>query len=162
MRLKKYVESDTYEIPMLKREKHKKINPKTNREKTFTHIRYLKTGISPKDRTLKNLPRYADGKPKVHFSDWMLIDKDKIDGVSVPNIGRSKADGRWYGWSHRAISSFGIGDKIEGDNMGKKVEYPKLPNGEVDFDNGKYESDFTVKTDGQAKRCAINFANSVR
>ena len=31
---------------------------------------------------------------------------------SVCSIGRSEVDGRWYGWSHRAMLGFGPGDKI--------------------------------------------------
>jgi len=160
MKFKEYVE--LYDVPMLRPSKERHINPKTNREKTFRHQRVLKTKIAPEDRTFKNLPRYANDKPKVHFTDWLLIDAQKRNPKhTAPSFGKSAADGKWWGWSHRAVYGFGIGDRVEGDNGGKKVEYPKLPDGSIDWDNGKYEPDFTIKTDAQAKQCAIRFADSV-
>ncbi len=65
------------------------------------------------------------------------------------------------GWSHRAVYAFKAGDKVTGDSAGKKVEYPKLSNGETDWDNGKYEADFTIKDDAHAKEVAITFADNV-
>ena len=50
---------------------------------------------------------------------------------------------------------------MTGDSGGKKVEYPKLPDGSNDWDNGKYESDFTIKNDTHARDVAIRFADSV-
>ena len=50
---------------------------------------------------------------------------------------------------------------MTGDSGGKKVEYPKLPDGSNDWDNGKYESDFTIKNDIHARDVAIRFADSV-
>lgn len=37
---------------------------------------------------------------------------------SVESIGFSEKEQKWYGWSHRAISGFGIGDKIFEPNFG--------------------------------------------
>ena len=153
---------NTYSIPMRNKLKNKKMNPKTNREKTFKTIQHLITKIKPTDRTFKNLPKYADGKSKVTFQNWLLIKGEKRQsGHDNDSIGKSEADGKWYGWSHRAVYGFKAGDKITGDSGGKKVEYTKLSNGENDWDNGKYEADFTIKNDAHAKEVATTFADSV-
>ena len=76
------------------------------------------------------------------------------------SIGKSAKDGKWYGWSHRAIYGFAIGDKVEeGDCCavsGWTEEYLKehpeacaLPVG------------FTAKTEEDCKKMAIAFASSV-
>lgn len=54
------------------------------------------TTIPPEKRNTKNLPRFANGKAKVRFQDWLCL--DKLIGNSV---GKSP-NGKWYGWSHRA------------------------------------------------------------
>ena len=162
MRLENYLKTDTYKIPMLHRKKEKHLNPKTNRMKNKHLTLYHETDIIPKDRTFKNLPRYADKKPKVDFKEWLLIKAQKRNSTHVvPSMGKSEADGKWYGWSHRAVYGFKVGDEIKGNSMAKKVLYPKLPDGTSDWDNGNYESDFTIKTELQAKQCAIRFADSV-
>jgi len=160
MKFKEYVE--LYDVPMLQPRKEKHINPKTNREKTFRHQRVLKTKIAPEDRTFKNLPRYANDKPKVRFTEWLLIDAQKrASDHTATSFGKSAADGKWYGWSHRAVYGFKKGDRVKGDSGAKKIEYPKLPDGSKDWDNGKYEPDFTIKSDDQAKEVAMRFADSV-
>lgn len=64
---------------------------------------------------------------------------------SVCSIGFSEKDGKWYGWSHRAIYGFKVGDKVkEGDVV---VGY--LPIG------------FTAKTVDDAKKMAVAFADGV-
>jgi hypothetical protein len=89
---------------------------------------------------LKNLPRYADKKPKVHFKDWMGIKMDHKAGCSV---GKAESDGKWYGFSHRAIASFGVGDVVKADTCGNT------------------KGEYTIKTDDQARQTAINFAKDV-
>ena len=153
---------NTYSIPMLNRLKNKKMNPKTNRIKTFKTIQHHITKVKPTDRTFKNLPKYADGKSKVSFQNWLLIKGEKRQSSHErDSIGKSEADGKWYSWSHRAVYGFKAGDKVEGNSAGKKVEYPKLENGELDYDNGKYEADFTIKDDAHAKQVATTFSDNV-
>jgi hypothetical protein len=183
-KFKDFVET-TYTVPMIKREKYRKINPKTNREKNFKRMRQLVTKVAPEGRSFKNMPKYSTGKNKVSFQDWLLIKGEKTHpDHSVASIGKSEADGKWYGWSHRAVYGFKAGDKVTGDSIGKKVEYPKytqsdidaaksaasksgeatviIPTvGELDFDNGKYEPDFTIKDDAHAREVAIRFAENV-
>lgn len=71
----------------------------------------------------------------------------------VCSIGKSVLDGKWYGWSHRAIYGFEIGDEVkEGDccaSSGFIDEYLSLPIG------------FKAKTEEDCKRMAIAFADSV-
>jgi len=80
---------------------------------------------------------------------------------STCSIGKSHKDGKWYGWSHRAISGFKIGDKVkEGDctaSSGLTDEYLKEhPEEDLSLPIG-----FEAKTEEDAKRMAIAFADSV-
>ena len=157
---------DQYEVPMIKKEKHKKMNPKTNRIKTFRKQKFLKTDVPLEKRSFKNIPKYADGKNKVRFQDWLAIkgegSKKMENGMTTPNTyGYSEALDAWVGWSHRAVASFKPGDEIKGDSLGKKVEYPKLPNGENDWDNPTYEPDFVIQSDEQARQIAYQFSRNV-
>ena len=68
---------------------------------------------------------------------------------SVASIGLHVAEGKWYGWSHRAICGFGIGDKIFQENFGND-ETLYTEHGRV-----------TIKQLNQAKLGAIKFAASV-
>jgi hypothetical protein len=77
------------------------------------------------------------------------------------SIGKSVIDGKWYGWSHRAIYGFQIGDTVkEGDccaSSGYTAEYlAKHPEKDESLPVG-----FTAKTEEDAKKMAIAFADSV-
>ncbi len=163
-------------VKMKKPQKYHKINPKSNRMKTFKKVRYMSTSMSPEKREIKNMPKYANGGSKVSFTDWLGI-KDSKKGY-----GKS-ANGKWYGWSHRAVYGFKVGDKVTGDSLGKKVTYPKITAaqvkgaeqgykdndgvhvipkvGETDFDNPKYEDDFTIKDEKHAEEIAARFHDNV-
>ena len=111
----------------------------------------LKSSVPPPRRSYKNIPKYANGKNKVAFQDWLMIKGEgggkNPDGSTRPHFfGKSEANGKWYGWSHRAIASFGIGDEVKGDNLGKKRPSDK---------------DFTIKTEKQARDTAYTYARSV-
>jgi len=129
----------------------------------------LRTGIKPEDRSFKNIPKYSDGKNRVKFQDWLEIKGEggrnpgdcKKGQHPTPHSYGKAANGKYYGWSHRAVYGFKAGDKVEGDSGGKNVDYPKLPDGSNDWENGKYEDDFTIKDDDQAREVAIRFADSV-
>lgn len=70
-------------------------------------------------------------------------------GNSVCSIGYSEKHGKWFGWSHRAICGFGIGDKIfeekYGDDETPYVEHGSKP----------------ITTLDDAKLAAQRFAESV-
>ena len=138
------LEQEGWQIPMKEKSKEKRLNPKTNRVKTFKNTRYLDTDIPPEQRTMKNLPRYSDKTPKVRFQDWLLIKGEKReDSHTVQTFGKSEADGKWYGWSHRAVYGFGIGDKIT--------------KGAVNYKGKEY----TIKSEAEARQAAIDFAEGV-
>lgn len=139
MRLQKFLQ-EQYEVKLRKPQKYKKINPKTNRMKTFRKTRWEKTDIPPEKRTLDNIPKYADGRPKVRFQDWLEIDTSKS---KAKNWGWG-CDGKCYGWSHRAIYGFQKGEKINLDTVGNH--------------SGK---EFILQSDKDVENMAISFAKRV-
>lgn len=79
----------------------------------------------------------------------------------VCSIGFSRKDRKWYGWSHRAIYGFTVGDVVkEGDccaSSGWTEEYLQ----EHPEDNKALPVGFEAKTFEDAKRMAVAFAESV-
>lgn len=77
------------------------------------------------------------------------------------SIGYSKTNNAWYGWSHRAICCFVVGDAVqEGDltaSSGWTDEY-LLAHPEEDL---SLPVGFEAKTLDDCKRMAIAFANAV-
>ena len=64
-------------------------------------------------------------------------------------LGFSEKEKKWYGWSHRAIIGFGIGDKIFEPNFGTdKTPYVQ---------HGKK----TIRNMDNAKKAAVAFAKYV-
>ena len=134
-----------YRVPLIDKLKTHKLNPRTNRMKNFKTKKYLITDIPPEKRTFKNLPRYANKKAKVKFQDWLLIIGEKISPENTVNSwGWSEADRKCYGWSHRAVYGFGVGDTVSADACGNE--------------SGK---EYVIKTKEQAKKAAIDFAKDV-
>jgi len=107
----------------------------------------VKTNIPPEKRTLKNLPRDSKGKAKVHFSKWLGLKGNGSKGY----------DGKYYGWSHRAIAGFGVGDEVSSDSMAHK-DY-KWKYGEDDNKNDL--KPYKIKTEEEAKEHAIRFMKAV-
>ena len=95
-----------------------------------------------------------------YFSKGILPELSSPDN-KVCSIGKSLNDGKWYGWSHRAMHGFQIGDVAkEGDlvtQSGYVEEYAKL-HPELDR---TVPVGFTAKTEEDAKKMAIAFADSV-
>lgn len=51
------------------------------------------------------------------FLEKKGIKPEKIDSShTVRTIGFSEKEQKWYGWSHRAICGFKVGDTIKNDN----------------------------------------------
>ncbi len=47
------------------------------------------------------------GRSIKEWKEYLQLEPEKADpSDSVTSIGRSKKDGKWYGWSHRAIHGF--------------------------------------------------------
>lgn len=78
------------------------------------------------------------------------------------SIGFCVDEQKWYGWSHRAICGFGIGDIVDGPDhccaqSGWTQEYlAEHPEADLSLPVG-----FEAKTVDDAKRMAITFADSV-
>jgi len=85
---------------------------------------------------------------------------ETYDECNVCSVGKSLKDGKWYGWSHRAIYGFKIGDTVKkGDccaSSGWTEEYLKTHKDERMLHVG-----FEAKTDEDCKKMAIAFASSV-
>jgi len=98
--------------------------------------------------------------------EWMrkLIEKgitpEIYNNNNVCSIGKSYKDGKWYGWSHRAMYGFQIGDRVkEGDccaSSGWTDEYLKTHPDPFVLPVG-----FEAKTEDDCKRMAMAFASSV-
>ncbi len=67
-------------------------------------------------------------------------------GASISVIGFNPTKKKWYGWSHRAILGFGIGDK--------SFQEPKT-------DSIPYKNGPKITTLAEAKKSALAFSNSV-
>lgn len=76
--------------------------------------------------------------------------KPQTDGTHpVCSIGFCEKEKKWYGWSHRAMCGFGLGDKIFEERYG---------DGKTHFKN---HGRITIKNMDDAKQSASNFADSV-
>ena len=88
------------------------------------------------------------------------IEPETYDNNKVCSIGKSTKDGKWYGWSHRAIYGFQIGDIVqEGDccaSSGWTEDYLKDHPDDKPLPVG-----FKAKTEEDCKKMAIAFASSV-
>lgn len=80
---------------------------------------------------------------------------------NVCSIGKSYIDGKWYGWSHRAMHGFQIGDTAkEGDLCTESGWVPEYLAEHPEKDR-RVPIGFEAKTEEDAKRMAIAFAESV-
>lgn len=88
------------------------------------------------------------------------LEPETYNENKVCSIGKSTKDGKWYGWSHRAIHGFKVGDKVkEGDCCalsGWTDEYLKTHPDPFILKVG-----FEAKTEEDCKKMAIAFASSV-
>ncbi|MBK9580235.1 MAG: hypothetical protein IPO40_24485 [Fibrobacteres bacterium] len=79
----------------------------------------------------------------------------------VCSIGKSYIDGKWYGWSHRAMYGFQIGDIAkEGDICTESGWIPEYLAEHPEKDR-RVPVGFEAKTEEDAKRMAVAFAESV-
>ena len=137
-------DASTYTVKMKKPKKVKELNPNTLRTKTYKRTRVMVTSVPPEKRSTKKVPKYADGSNKVHTTDWLGIKPEKRKPEhDVGTYGKS-TNGKWYGWSHRAIAGFKVGDTVKANAAGNT--------------SGK---DYEIKTDDQAKQAAMDFAEDV-
>ena len=74
-------------------------------------------------------------------------------------IGRSWKDGKWYGWSHRAIRGFSIGDVVEEGDTTSLSGY--IDSYKDKFPKTELPVGFVAETNNDCKRMAIAFAGAV-
>ena len=120
--------------------------PKKNAHKyKQQNKRYYKTNIKPKDRSFKNLPRDSKKKPIVRFQDWLGL-KQSSDFTKKSASGGKADNGKWYGYSHRAVYGFEPGMIVKKGHIAIKPGR-KLP--------------YKIKNDEDAKWHAIEFSRQV-
>jgi len=89
---------------------------------------------------------YVGDKATADFlADKGILPEPRTEHSSVCSIGFSHKDQKWYGWSHRAIHGFAIGDVVKDGDCACEG----LPVG------------FEAKTLDEAKQIAMAFAASV-
>lgn len=110
-----------------------------------------------------NLKGYYIGNPKDAkvFADKGIVPEVAKTDDKVCSIGFCEKENKWYGWSHRAMYGFGIGDVVKEGDCAATSGYiegylEKHPEDDVRIPVG-----FEVKTLEDAKRVAIAFADSV-
>ena len=109
-----------YAVPKIDKSKNLKFNPRTNRMKKFKTIAWLKTRVPPEERSFKNIPKFSTKKNRVRFQDWLEIKAQKRSPQhSTPSWGWS-SNGKCYGWSHRAVAGFEIGQEITNKVCGQQ------------------------------------------
>lgn len=118
--------------------------------KKFIEENFNKKGehITPKDGNSKCTlhPEY-DKNLLRFFAEHGISKIMSAYGKNVPSLGYSASEEKWYGWSHRAIYGFGVGDKIDKATCG----YKKM----------KEKGLIPIKTLDQAKEVAKIFAKDV-
>jgi len=79
----------------------------------------------------------------------------------VASLGFNAEEQKWYGWSHRAIYGFGIGDEVfDEDGSESRYMYQEFEE-KINDRITKNPRKKIIKTLEEAKRSAENFAESV-
>lgn len=120
--------------------------------------------VPPEKRTFKNIPKYATGKPKMPFTEWL----------GLKGQGSKGYDGKFYGWSHRAVYGFAPGDTVKQGHIGNKYQYSKESQSKYhkiaskegysaadDFYKSIKFEPYKIKDDAEAKEHALRFAEDV-
>lgn len=91
----------------------------------------------------------------------IIPEKEGCDTHRVCSIGWCESEQKWYGWSHRAIFGFGVGDTVEeGDCCASSGYTDECIEKHPEWDRS-LPVGFTAKTIEDAKLMAIAFAESV-
>lgn len=94
-----------------------------------------------------------------YVGDWRMgefliksgIQAELIDKThKVCSVGYCAREAKWYGWSHRAMCGFGLGNKLFEERYIFSDQTPFVECGKV-----------TITSDAQARKAACNFANYV-
>lgn len=84
-----------------------------------------------------------------------------VTGKNTCSIGFCALDQKWYGWSHRAMYGFTIGDKVKKGDSTASSRYTEEYLKEHPEDDQSLSVGFEAKTLDDAKRMAVAFADSV-
>jgi len=85
----------------------------------------------------------------------------KTKDSNVCSIGFCKKEQKWYGWSHRAIFGFGVGDVVREDSICAMSGYAEEYLAEYPEEDRSLPVGFTAKDLTDAKKMAIAFADSI-
>lgn len=80
---------------------------------------------------------------------------------NVCSIGFCEKEQKWYGWSHRVIYGFGIGDVVEKGDSAATSGWTDDYLAEHPEEDKRVPVGFEAKTLDDAKRIAVAFAESV-
>jgi hypothetical protein len=101
----------------------------------------------------------------VETAIWLLkkgVLPELADGDSnICSIGFCEKEQKWYGWSHRAIYGFGIGDVVKDDDCASTSGLCDEYLAEHPEENKALPIGFISKTLDDCKKMAIAFADSV-
>ena len=134
---------------------------KSGIDKTLVSAKHMKDGFELRkeiwDAAWTGSPELEMESVYNHHGDYIggkdeaehLIKKGIVPEIASPensvcSIGYSPKEGKWYGWSHRAMNGFGIGD-----------------NAETCAPDISTKSKEKLQTLAEAKQAAIDFADSV-
>lgn len=128
---------------------------KTGEDDTFVYkrLKYVwgKQSVYVDAAYTKDDKYIGDPKMARFLKDKYGIDKFELrtPESNICSIGYSPRNQKWYGWSHRAICGFGIGDKVFDETFGNDMT-PYVSHGHRDIQNME-----------DAKESAGNFAEYV-
>jgi len=80
---------------------------------------------------------------------------------NVCSIGFCEREQKWYGWSHRAIYGFGVGDVVSEGDLTATTGWTDEYLAEHPEEDASLPVGFRAKTLDDAKRMAVAFAESV-
>ena len=86
-----------------------------------------------------------------------IVKKYNITERGPASTGLDKDKGMWYGWSHRAVHGFKIGDKLFDEH------YKPEDKTDAEMERMKFSDrgSKTIKTLNDAKQAAVNFSHYV-
>lgn len=91
----------------------------------------------------------------------IILVQKAIPTDNAASIGFDPKNNRWYGWSHRAIFSYGLGDVVKPDSAPASsglIEEYRVQHPEEDY---SLPVGYKAETLNDAKRIAIAFAKAV-
>ena len=108
--------------------------------------------------------QYLGDKKMAHF----LCAKKGIDTFekrtstsNICSVGFNSGEKKWYGWSHRAINGYGIGDVLEEGDCATESGWTEEYLAEHPEEDATVPVGFKVQTLEDAKTAAVAFASGV-